>query len=108
MCTSNLEIPKKYISEQEDGIIIQIEVKPKSKTQGIDGLDEWRGSIGIRLRAKAEKGKANRELLKLLSSLLDLPTKNIMIVKGEKSRKKTIRIFGINGKEFVKRLNKNL
>jgi uncharacterized protein (TIGR00251 family) len=90
------------IDEQHDGVLINIEVKPGSKNIGIEGIDEWRNCLEVRLKARAEKGKANKELVKLLSTLLALPSSNIMIVKGEKSHRKTIKIFGLKADELVR------
>lgn len=94
----------KCMNEQDDGILLNIEVKPGAKTSGIEGVDEWRGRLEVRLRERAEKGKANKELIKLLSSLLSLPSSNFIIVKGEKSRRKNIKILGLSAEEFVQRL----
>jgi len=95
----------KCINEQEDGILINIEVKPGARTNGIEGVDEWRGCIEVRLKARAEKGKANKELIQMLSSLLALPPSNFIIVKGEKSRRKNIKILGLKADMLVQRLN---
>lgn len=94
----------KCMKEQDDGILINIEVKPGAETSGIDGVDEWRGSIEVKLKARAEKGKANKELIQLLSSTLALPSSNIIIVGGKKSRRKNIKILGLKAEEVVRRL----
>ncbi len=100
----NPELLLKCMKEQDDGILINIEVKPGARTTGIEGIDEWRGNIEVRLKARAEKGKANKELIQLLSSLLSLPTSSIVIVGGKKSRRKNIKILGLKAEEVARRL----
>jgi uncharacterized protein (TIGR00251 family) len=100
----DIKLTSKCIKEQDHGILIDIEVKPGSKTSGFEGVDEWRGCIMVRLKERAEKGKANKELIGLLSSVLKLPSSNITVVKGQKARRKTIKILDLNQKELQSRL----
>jgi uncharacterized protein (TIGR00251 family) len=88
----------------KDGILIHIEVKPGSKSQGFVGVDEWRGCIEVRVKSLAEKGKANRELIDFLASILSVPPLKIAIIKGKTSRKKEIMIQGLSEKELIERL----
>jgi len=94
----------KCINEIDDGILINIEVKLGARKSEIEGVDEWRNCLEVRLKARAEKGKANKELIQMLSSLLALPTSNFIIMKGEKSRRKSVKILGLNVGKFAQRL----
>ncbi len=73
-------------------ITIDIKVVPQSGKQEIS--TDKSGTIKCLLKSPPEKGKANRELIKLLSRKLKLPQENIVIIKGQTSRKKTIKIQG--------------
>jgi uncharacterized protein (TIGR00251 family) len=99
----NPELLLKCMKEQDDGILINIEVKPGARTTGIEDIDEWRDCITVKLKARAEKGKANKELIQLLSSTLALPSSNIIIVGGKKSRQKSIKILGLKAEEVARR-----
>ena len=48
--------------------------------------------IKISLKSKPEQGKANKELLKLLSNYFQVSSDRIKIIQGIKSRKKIIYI----------------
>ncbi|HZL24799.1 MAG TPA: DUF167 domain-containing protein [Nitrososphaeraceae archaeon] len=48
--------------------------------------------IKISLKSKPEQGKANQELLKLLSNYFQVSSDRIKIIQGIKSRKKIIYI----------------
>lgn len=100
----NPKILSKCAIEQNDGILLKVEIKPNSKTTGIEGVDEWRRCVKVRIKARAEKGKANMELIDLLSSSLSLPSSSIIIIKGERSHQKTIKILGLTIKELIWKL----
>ena len=60
-------------------------------------------AIKIKIKAKPFNGKANEHLIKLLSKKLSVNQSDISIVKGKSSRKKTLEINNIEGKQvFVK------
>lgn len=53
----------------------------------------WFGDcIKIRLNARPEKGKANKELIRFLADELGIPKKMISISSGHTSQKKTIKL----------------
>jgi len=50
------------------------------------------GSVKVRLKAAPVGGKANRELVTLLASVLRVPTSSVRIVRGLTSRRKSVTI----------------
>jgi len=61
-------------------------------------------AIKIKLRAPAVEGKANVALHHFLADRLQIPTRNIVLERGEKSREKLIRIEGLSQIEIHRRL----
>jgi len=61
-------------------------------------------TLKIRLHAVAEKGEANRELIRFLSKTLKIPQRNILLVQGETARLKKIVCEGITHEELLGRL----
>lgn len=102
---SDTKLLSRCITETNDCLLIAITVQPGAKTSEIEGIDPFRGTLGVKVKSLAQKGKANQELINLLSSKLDVPQFNINIVKGEKSRQKTVKIINYNKTEFVNKLN---
>ncbi|HET9807199.1 MAG TPA: DUF167 domain-containing protein [Nitrososphaeraceae archaeon] len=49
--------------------------------------------IKVSIKSKPELGKANRELIKLLSKYFEVSTDKIKIIQGAKSRKKVVYIL---------------
>ena len=65
-------------------------VTPGGSRDALAGLAEDR--LRIRLRAKAVEGRANAALTEFLAACLGLRPRQVAILSGEKSRKKTLRI----------------
>lgn len=83
-------------------ILLSVKVIPKSKQNAIVG---WENEIlKIRLHALAEKGEANRELIRFLSKILEIPQRDIILVNGETTRLKKIAVEGITQEELLSRL----
>jgi len=51
-------------------------------------------ALKIRLAAPSIEGRANEALIKYLASLCDVPIRQVVIKKGEKSRSKVVIITG--------------
>jgi len=67
---------------------IKIVVKPNSNKNELVGFDKQKEAYVVRVKAKAEKNKANIGVVKFFSKLLG---KRVEIVKGLKSREKILR-----------------
>lgn len=71
--------------------IIDIKVFPSAGRQQC--VLDASGLIKIYLKAAPEKGKANQELIKMLARALQIPTDTIMIVSGQTTQRKKIKIM---------------
>ncbi len=90
--------------KDKDHVFLDIDITPNSAQRGITGYNRWRDRLMIKLRSQARKGKANTELLLLLSDLLNIDSKNLNIVKGEHSTQKTIELIGLGRREVIHRI----
>ena len=81
-------VSRNTISESDNNVVLQLQVKPNSKKQEIvvDSLDK---KITIFVKAQPDKGKANKELLKFMAKILEKTTSDISIIAGQTSRDKT-------------------
>lgn len=66
---------------------IRLEVTPNSRQFAITGFNAWTNSLKVKVRARAMKGEANKELLGELGKLFKAKA---TIKVGSKSKKKTI------------------
>lgn len=77
-----------------DEVILEIQVTPgASRSEIKPGAG---GTYRAAVAAEPHKGRANRELLKLLAKKLDVRKSQISIIGGVHSRKKRLRITGIS------------
>jgi uncharacterized protein len=76
----------KAVRLTKEGTEIDVMVSPHSNSSGIQGIDEWRGRIIVKIRAPPEAGKANKELIELFSGLLG----KAELGRGSTNRMKTV------------------
>jgi len=74
-----------------DGVEIDVSVSPKSGRSEVQGFDEWRNRLVVKLRSPPEKGEANRELVELLASEFGA---KVEVIRGHTSRMKTVLALG--------------
>lgn len=79
--------------KDKDGILIQVKVHPRSSKRELRIIDDL---FDIRLTAQPVDGEANKELINFLSDIFDVRKKDIIILKGIKSKNKLIKILGKN------------
>ena len=72
----------------KEGIEIGIKAVPNAKINVIEGIRS--GLLKVKIAAAPDKGKANQELIKVLSKKLKIKKSFVRIIKGEKSRQKTV------------------
>ena len=87
------------IRETKDGVLINLFVQPKSAKNEIIGPHN--GALKIKITAPPTDGKANQEIIEVLSDMLDVPKRQIHLVKGDINRNKTVLIQGISA-QFAK------
>ncbi|RKY31527.1 MAG: hypothetical protein DRP67_02455 [Candidatus Omnitrophota bacterium] len=69
--------------------IIKVKVIPNAKKSCVIKEGE---KLKIYVKSPPAGGKANKELIEVLSDFLKVKKKNIRIIKGEKSREKVIEV----------------
>ncbi|MGQ4001797.1 DUF167 domain-containing protein [Francisellaceae bacterium CB299] len=68
--------------------LLSIYVQPNSSKNEIVG--EYNGMLKIKIKAPADSGKANKELVSFLAKYLNLKKNQITIIKGHISRQKIV------------------
>lgn len=54
------------------------------------GYNEWRGRIGIQVRAPAQAGQANREVCAAVADFFQLPSSAVRVVAGPADPRKSL------------------
>jgi uncharacterized protein (TIGR00251 family) len=86
-----------YKSKKE--LTLKIKVEPRSSKSAI--LGPYGDALKVKLTSPPVEGKANKELIDLLSKELKIPKKDIEIVTGQSSKNKVVKIIGINNIDFL-------
>ena len=92
------------IRKNDDGIEVEIYVSPRSSKQGLDGFDEWRNCLIVRVRAPPLDGRANKEVEQLMKEITGMKS---AVVKGMTDRRKTVFIEG-NPDIIIKKLEESV
>lgn len=81
---------------------LDLKIVPNAPRNEVTG---WLGeALKIKVHAPALEGRANDELCEFLADKLKLPRRAVTLLRGEKSRQKTVRLDGLTLAEARQRL----
>jgi len=84
------------------GCKLTLFIQPKASKNEIIGPHN--GALKIKITAPPVDGKANAALIEFLSDVLDVPKRNIEILKGETGRNKSVEILEISEEDLRRKL----
>jgi uncharacterized protein len=76
--------------DERDAIVLTLHVQPCAKRTEIAGAHG--DALKIRLAAPPADGRANAELKRFLAEAFHVPLRNVVLMRGESARRKTMRI----------------
>ena len=85
-----------------DGVLLGVRVQPKASRDAI--VAEPDGRIRVALTAPPVGGAANKALVALISRRLGVAKRDVVLIRGEHSRDKTLRLSGVTLAEVRTRL----
>jgi len=86
----------------QEGTRLDVHVQPRSSRNDIAA--DPGGRVRVFLTAPPVEGEANSALIAFLSKKLDVPKRDIRLVKGEKSREKAVFVEGLSALQVAHRL----
>jgi uncharacterized protein (TIGR00251 family) len=93
------------VTEHPEGTVIAVLVSPDAKKSRLFACyHPWRNALECRIRAPAQDGKANRELMQQCAEWFSVPVQSIEILSGERSARKLILIRGIPRQKVLETL----
>jgi uncharacterized protein (TIGR00251 family) len=98
---------KNAVKQVKGGIVLDLEITAGAKETSIHGYNPWRKRIEIRLSERAQKGRANEQLISFFSDLLGVNSRDVRIIAGSTNSKKSIMIQGAKAPDVIKVLQKN-
>ncbi len=81
---------------------LPVKVTPNAGRSQITGWNQ--GVLEVRVAAPPVAGRANRELIALLSKALGVSKSAVTIVRGQTGRRKVIEVAGLTRQEILRRL----
>ncbi len=69
---------------------LSVKVKARAREERVEKVSE--GHLKVWVKAPADKGKANEDVVRVLSEYLKVPKSRIAIVSGHTSAQKTIEV----------------
>lgn len=94
-----------FFRKSQDKIILNCAIKTNSKNQKVEFYED---QLVIWVKSEPQKGKANKEIIEYLSTLLNISKNSVSIVKGLTSTLKIIQISTENQNimnSIIKKLN---
>ncbi|MEW4527159.1 MAG: DUF167 domain-containing protein [Maioricimonas sp. JB045] len=89
-------------SDGED-LLLPVQARPGAKRNECGGVHD--GRLRVAVTQAPEKGKANREILRLLAKSLGLRRSQIALEDGETASRKVFRVSGIGTAELLERID---
>ncbi|GAF96277.1 unnamed protein product [marine sediment metagenome] len=93
-----------YFKIAGNDIIIKIKIVPGSSKNKIIGA--YNDALKITIAAPPVEDKANKKCIAYLAKYFDVAKSKIEIISGQTSKNKLIKIYDINQKEFLEKIEK--
>lgn len=91
-----------FLREQTDGVLLSVKLQPRS---AMDHIGEPHGNeLRVKVTAPPVDAAANQALVRLLAEKLDCPRNQVQLVRGQTSRHKLVKLYGLSEREFLARL----
>lgn len=95
-----IELP--LLRETAAGVIIPVRARPGARRTGVVGVHD--GCWKLAVAQPPDGGRANEALIELLATVLDLPVRQIQLIQGQTSPKKSFLVGGRSAREIQDRL----
>ena len=91
-CADGVVMKVSDVCRVRDGCVeVDVSVSPRSNRSGLDGYDEWRRRLNVRVRAPPLDGRANREVAEMFREMTGCRSE---VTSGQTSRQKTVTVYG--------------
>jgi uncharacterized protein (TIGR00251 family) len=77
-----------FYSVAERGVLLRVKAKPRARQDAVLGVRG--GQLLVSVRAPAEKGRANEEIIRVIAEALGLPRARVVLKSGGSSPRKVL------------------
>ncbi len=94
-----------FVRAQSDGVLLSIKLQPRASN---DEIGQPLGNeLRIKVTAPPVDAAANQALVNLLSEKLDCPRNRVELVRGQTSRHKVVKIYGMSEADLLTKLSQS-
>lgn len=94
--------PPAFVTTQPDGVLLAIKLQPRASKNEIG--EPLGDELRIKVTAPPVDSAANEALLRLLAETLDCPRSKVELVRGQTSRHKLVKIYGLTAFDVLAKL----
>lgn len=91
-----------YIRTEPDSILLTVKVQPRASSNEVG--EPLGNELRIRVTAPPVDAAANEALVRLLAETLECPRSHVQLVRGQTSRHKLVRVYGLKPETVVAKL----
>jgi uncharacterized protein len=91
-----------FFYAQPDGVLLSVKLQPRAAKNQINGTQG--NELKIQVTAPPVDSAANEALVQLLAEKLDCGRNRIEIIRGQKSRHKTVKLYGFTAEEAFQKI----
>jgi len=91
-----------FLTAQADGVTLAIKLQPRASRTEIGELSG--PALRIKVTAPPVDSAANEALIRLLAETLDCPRSQVQLIRGQTSRNKVVKVYGLRADEVLLRL----
>jgi uncharacterized protein (TIGR00251 family) len=91
-----------FLKSDGEGVLLSIKLQPRASKNEIG--EPLGTELRIKVTAPPVDAAANQALLELLAEHLDCAKSHVSLIRGQTSRHKTVKIFGLSSDQVLARL----
>src|ERR1041385_78191 len=91
-----------YLRAQTDGVLLSIKLQTRASANEIG--ESLGAELRIKVTAPPVDAAANEALLRLLAEKLDCPRNRVELIRGQTSRHKSVKLYGISAEQAAVKL----
>jgi uncharacterized protein (TIGR00251 family) len=92
-----------FLTVQPDGVSLAIKLQPRAPVNEIG--EPLGNELRIKVTAPPVDAAANEALLRLLAKTLDCPRRVVVLLRGQTSRHKVVKLHGISAAHVLAKLS---
>jgi uncharacterized protein (TIGR00251 family) len=93
-----------FLRSQTDGLLLQVKLQPRASRNEIG--EPLGDELRVKVTAPPVDAAANEALLRLLADHLGCPRNHVALIRGQTSRHKTLKLYGLTAEEVLLKLAK--